>query len=102
MLQPTRPRAFEAIKAAVEGKRAGWDGSPVSTARIYAELWPLIMNEDWCSVVAEQFLGRPSCATLGSQQTVQLSRRPGRRRYGLWRSGIGGRSARREKSRTAS
>jgi acetolactate synthase-1/2/3 large subunit len=38
----------EAVKLAVETKRAGWNGSPVSTARVYAELWPLIMNEDWC------------------------------------------------------
>lgn len=47
----------EAIKAAVEGKRAGWDGSPVSTARIYAELWPLIMNEDWCLSSPSSFSG---------------------------------------------
>jgi len=39
---------IEAITQAVEAKRAGWDASPVSTARIYSELWPLIMNEDWC------------------------------------------------------
>jgi len=38
----------EAVKQAVELKRAGWTGSPISTARVYAELWPLIMNEDWC------------------------------------------------------
>jgi thiamine pyrophosphate-dependent acetolactate synthase large subunit-like protein len=38
----------EAVKAAVEGMRAGWNGSPISTARVYAELWPLIMHEDWC------------------------------------------------------
>jgi thiamine pyrophosphate-dependent acetolactate synthase large subunit-like protein len=47
----------EAIKAAVEGKRAGWDGSPVSTARIYAELWPHIMNEDWCLASPSSFSG---------------------------------------------
>jgi acetolactate synthase I/II/III large subunit len=39
---------IEALTQAVEAKRAGWDASPVSTARIYSELWPLIMNEDWC------------------------------------------------------
>jgi thiamine pyrophosphate-dependent acetolactate synthase large subunit-like protein len=32
----------------VEAKKYGWNGSPISTARLYAELWPLIMNEDWC------------------------------------------------------
>jgi thiamine pyrophosphate-dependent acetolactate synthase large subunit-like protein len=47
----------EAIKAAVESKRAGWDGSPVSTARLYAELWPLIMNEDWCLASPSSFSG---------------------------------------------
>jgi thiamine pyrophosphate-dependent acetolactate synthase large subunit-like protein len=47
----------EAIKQAVEAKRAGWDGSPVSTARIYAELWPLIMNEDWCLSSPSNFSG---------------------------------------------
>jgi len=38
----------QAVMQAVERKRAGWNGSPISTARVYAELWPLIMNEDWC------------------------------------------------------
>ena len=47
----------EAIKGAVESKRAGWDGSPVSTARIYSELWPLIMNEDWCLASPSSFSG---------------------------------------------
>jgi len=37
-----------AVTQAVETKRAGWNGSPISTARVYAELWPLIMHEDWC------------------------------------------------------
>jgi thiamine pyrophosphate-dependent acetolactate synthase large subunit-like protein len=46
-----------AINAAVEGSRAGWDGSPISTARIYAELWPLIMNEDWCLSSPSNFSG---------------------------------------------
>ncbi|HEY2379659.1 MAG TPA: thiamine pyrophosphate-dependent enzyme [Terriglobia bacterium] len=47
----------EAVKQAVEAKRAGWDGSPVSTARIYSELWPLIMNEDWCLSSPSSFSG---------------------------------------------
>jgi len=46
-----------AIQQAVLTKRAGWDGSPVSTARIYAELWPLIMNEDWCLSSPSSFSG---------------------------------------------
>ncbi|HEX5420373.1 MAG TPA: thiamine pyrophosphate-binding protein [Gammaproteobacteria bacterium] len=41
------------VRQALLDKRYGWDDSPVSTARLYAELWPLIQNEDWC-------LGSPS------------------------------------------
>lgn len=48
---------IEGVKQAVEAKRAGWDGSPVSTARIYSELWPLIMNEDWCLSSPSGFSG---------------------------------------------
>jgi acetolactate synthase-1/2/3 large subunit len=46
-----------AITQAVESKRAGWNGTPISTARIYAELWPLIMNEDWCLASPSNFSG---------------------------------------------
>ncbi len=46
-----------AITAAVESKKAGWNGTPISTARIYAELWPLIMNEDWCLSSPSSFSG---------------------------------------------
>jgi acetolactate synthase-1/2/3 large subunit len=46
-----------AITAAVESKRAGWNGTPISTARLYAELWPLIMNEDWCLSSPSNFSG---------------------------------------------
>lgn len=47
----------EALERAVESKRAGWNGSPISTARIYAELWPLIMHEDWCLASPSNFSG---------------------------------------------
>lgn len=46
-----------ALKSALEEKRIGWNQSPVSTARIYAELWPLIMNEDWCLASPSNFSG---------------------------------------------
>jgi acetolactate synthase-1/2/3 large subunit len=46
-----------AIAQAVENKRAGWNGVPISTARVYAELWPLIMNEDWCLSSPSGFSG---------------------------------------------
>ncbi len=45
------------LRAAVEEKKKGWDLSPVSTARLYAELWPLIMNEDWCLASPSGFSG---------------------------------------------
>jgi len=47
----------EALTKAVDAKRAGWNGSPISTARIYAELWPLIMNDDWCLSSPSGFSG---------------------------------------------
>jgi thiamine pyrophosphate-dependent acetolactate synthase large subunit-like protein len=46
-----------ALTQAVEAKRAGWNGSPICTARVYAELWPLIMNEDWCLASPSNFSG---------------------------------------------
>ena len=47
----------DALEKAVESKRAGWNGSPICTARIYAELWPMIMNEDWCFASPSGFSG---------------------------------------------
>ncbi len=59
-----------AVTRAVDRIRAGWNGSPVSTGRVYAELWPLIMNEDWCLSSPTFLLRRPQRAALGSQQTL--------------------------------
>lgn len=39
---------MKALEEALEERRLGWHGSPVSLARLYAELWPLIKDEDWC------------------------------------------------------
>jgi len=47
----------QAVRKAVDDKRIGWDASPVSTARIYAELWPLIKDEDWCLASPSAFSG---------------------------------------------
>lgn len=47
----------EGVKQAVETKRAGWNGSPVATARLYADLWPLIKDEDWCLSSGTNFSG---------------------------------------------
>jgi len=46
-----------ALAQAIESKKAGWNASPISTARVYAELWPLIMNEDWCLSSPSNFSG---------------------------------------------
>lgn len=48
---------LKAVRQAVDEKRIGWDASPVSTARIYAELWPLIKDEDWCLASPSAFSG---------------------------------------------
>jgi thiamine pyrophosphate-dependent acetolactate synthase large subunit-like protein len=42
---------------AKEDARFGWDSSPVSLARLAAELWPLIKNEDWALVGWQGFIG---------------------------------------------
>ena len=46
-----------AVRKSLDDKRVGWDASPVSTARVYAELWPLIMHEDWCLASPSAFSG---------------------------------------------
>ncbi len=68
-LTDDRRRLFEergaAIAAAHAGRRRqdirsarhGWDASPVSLARIAAELWPLIKNEDWSFSSPQGFIG---------------------------------------------
>ena len=55
--EANRKARIEAITQAVETKRNGWDSSPVATARVYGELWPLIRNEDWCLASPSGFSG---------------------------------------------
>lgn len=52
-----RDAAVAGVNKAFQAKRTGWDQSPVSLFRIYAELWPLIMNEDWCLASPTAFSG---------------------------------------------
>jgi thiamine pyrophosphate-dependent acetolactate synthase large subunit-like protein len=52
-----REDRLRVLRGNVEAARAGWDGTPVATARVYAELWPLIMNEDWCLSSPSNFSG---------------------------------------------
>src|SRR6266850_1299599 len=53
-----RSRLAEAGRRALERTRTdasyGWEASPISTARLCAELWAQIKNEDW-SLVTESF-----------------------------------------------
>jgi acetolactate synthase-1/2/3 large subunit len=41
----------------MDAARYGWDSSPISLARLAAELWPLIKNEDWSLVSPQGFIG---------------------------------------------
>jgi benzoylformate decarboxylase/acetolactate synthase-1/2/3 large subunit len=40
----------QARERALDAARYGWDASPVSTARMYMELWQLIQDRDWALV----------------------------------------------------
>ena len=69
LLTDDRRRLFEergaAIAAAhaerrrqdIRNARHGWNASPVSLARIAAELWPLIKDEDWSFSSPQGFIG---------------------------------------------
>jgi thiamine pyrophosphate-dependent acetolactate synthase large subunit-like protein len=52
-----RDARLAALREAVEVKRAGWEASPISTARVYAELWSLIKDHDWCLASGTIFSG---------------------------------------------
>jgi thiamine pyrophosphate-dependent acetolactate synthase large subunit-like protein len=47
-----------AMQQAREAAASGWDASPISTARLAAELWAQIRNEDWSLVSNCQFASR--------------------------------------------
>ena len=42
-------------KQMIDNARYGWDSSPISTARVTTELWPLIKNEDYSLVSPASF-----------------------------------------------
>ena len=46
---------LQARQQVIDQARYGWDSSPISTARVSAELWPLIRNEDWSLVSPASF-----------------------------------------------
>ncbi len=47
----------EALQDARDAAAYGWDASPISTARLSAELWAQIKNEDWSLVADVIFIG---------------------------------------------
>ena len=47
-----------AMRAQCEAATSGWDGSPISTARMSMEIWAQIKNEDWSLVSNCQFVSR--------------------------------------------
>ncbi len=53
-----REKRITDLRAALEKKREGWDASPISLARIYAELWPFIKDLDWCLASPSIFSGQ--------------------------------------------
>lgn len=58
LAQANHDARVAALEMALEERRLGWNGSPVSLARLYAELWLHIRNEDWCLASPTVFSGR--------------------------------------------
>ena len=68
LITPERRRAFDArgVRLAEDSRRAreqaleqaswGWDASPISTARLSAEIWNQIKDEDWSLVSDATFI----------------------------------------------
>jgi thiamine pyrophosphate-dependent acetolactate synthase large subunit-like protein len=48
----------QAMQAQRETATSGWDATPISTARMSAEIWAQIKNEDWSLVSNCQFVSR--------------------------------------------
>ena len=114
LLTPDKKRLFEergkkhaeanraARAAAVEAASVGWNASPVSLARIAAELWPLIKNEDWSYVSPQDFVGNWPNRLWDMKKIYHYHRRAGSRRHGLRRAGVGRRGAGQQEARTLS
>jgi len=70
LITPERRRIFDARRAAFATAHAeslsraradaafGWDGSPISTARLSAELWNEVRRDDWSLVSDVAFVSR--------------------------------------------
>src|SRR5437870_6047547 len=87
LVTPDRKRFFEerGAKLAAAHKQAfeqytrqavvGWNDSPVSTARVTAELWPLIRNEDWSLVADLSFFQDWPLKLRSEEHTSELQSR---------------------------
>jgi acetolactate synthase I/II/III large subunit len=68
----------EARAASLEAASIGWDASPISTARLSAELWQAIKGEDWALVrsapMPSSATGRAGCGA--STATTSTSATP--------------------------
>ena len=96
-----RRPARDALERARAEATYAWDASPISTARLSAELWAQIKNEDW-SLVAES--GNASGWPLrlwNFDKHYQCIGGVGRRRHRLRRAGRGRRGAREQEARPA-
>ena len=112
LITPDRKRVFEERGAKLaEGIEAdararsraggvGWDASPISTARLSAELWDQIKNEDWSLVSDTTVRQRLAAAAVGLRQALSVHRRARRVRHRLRRAG-GGRARRSPTTSTA-
>ena len=43
------------LRKALDERRRGWNGTPISLGRLYTELWALVKDEDWCLASPTQF-----------------------------------------------
>lgn len=46
---------IDELEKALAERRRGWNASPISLARLYAELWTVIREDDWCLASPTQF-----------------------------------------------
>ena len=96
-----RPPRREAFEQGLEQAAWGWDASPISTARLSAEIWNQIKDEDWSlvsDVVVHQQLAAPA---LGLHEAPPVHRLVGRVRHRLRRAGGGRRRAGQPEARSA-
>ena len=71
-----------------------WDASPISTARLAAELWAQMKNEDWSLVSNDRYPSYWCTRAVGFQEALSLHRRARRRGHRLRCSGGRGRGSR--------